>query len=98
MLLPRFSRHVLPPATATSGAVSSIRIMSDPLRFFVPSESLQEDQVVITGEPYHHLRNVLRIKAGAVILLLDGHGQCCEVELQQLQPERPQLRRHHARP
>ncbi len=59
--------------------------MSDPLRFFVPAESLQGDQVVITGEPYHHLRNVLRIKSGAILLLLDGLGQCCQVELEQLQ-------------
>ena len=59
--------------------------MSDPLRFFVPAKSLQGDQVVITGEPYHHLRNVLRIKSGAILLLLDGFGQCCEVELEQLQ-------------
>ncbi len=61
--------------------------MSDPLRFFVPIESLQSDQIVIAGEPYHHLRNVLRIKPGAVVLLLDGFGQCCEVQLEQLQPK-----------
>ena len=61
--------------------------MSDPLRFFVPAESLQGDQVIITGSPYHHLRNVLRIKKGAVLLLLDGFGQCCEVQLEQLQAE-----------
>ncbi|MDH3453663.1 MAG: 16S rRNA (uracil(1498)-N(3))-methyltransferase [Desulfuromonadales bacterium] len=59
--------------------------MSDPLRFFVPAESLLGDPVVITGDPYHHLRNVLRIKTGAIILLLDGYGQCCEVQLAQLQ-------------
>lgn len=59
--------------------------MSDPLRFFVPADSLQRDPVVITGDPYHHLRNVLRIKAGAILLLLDGFGQCCEVQLEQLQ-------------
>ncbi len=59
--------------------------MSDPLLFFVPTESLQGDQVVIAGGAYHHLRNVLRCKAGCVVVLLDGHGQCCEVELEQLQ-------------
>jgi 16S rRNA (uracil1498-N3)-methyltransferase len=66
--------------------------MSDPLRFFVPAESLLSDQVVITGEPYHHLRKVLRIKPGATILLLDGFGQCCEVRLEQLQPEQATTR------
>lgn len=62
--------------------------MSDPLRFFVPPEGLQGDQVIITGEPYHHLRNVLRVKSGTIILLLDGFGQCCEVILEQLQSDR----------
>lgn len=59
--------------------------MSDPLRFFVPTESMQGDQVVIIGEPFHHLRNVLRVKPGAIILLLDGFGLCCEVRLERLQ-------------
>jgi 16S rRNA (uracil1498-N3)-methyltransferase len=66
--------------------------MSDPLRFYVPTESLQKDQVVITGEPYHHLRNVLRVRPGATILLLDGRGQCCAVQLEQLQPEQATTR------
>lgn len=60
--------------------------MSDPLRFFVPPESLQSDQIVVTGEPYHHMRKVLRIKAGATVFLFDGFGLCCEVQLAQLQP------------
>jgi 16S rRNA (uracil1498-N3)-methyltransferase len=66
--------------------------MSDPLRFFVPTESLQGDLVVITGEPCHHLRNVLRSKPGSVILLLDGRGQCCEARLEQLQPDQATAR------
>ena len=66
--------------------------MSDPLRFFVSPESLQSDQVVIAGEPYHHLRNVLRVKPGAIILLLDGFGQCCEVQLEQMQPKQATTR------
>ena len=59
--------------------------MSDPLRFFVPAVSLQSDQVIITGESYHHLHKVLRIKPGAIILLLDGLGHCCQVQLEELQ-------------
>lgn len=60
--------------------------MSDPVRFFVPAESLQSDQITISGEPYHHLSKVLRIKTGAIVLLLDGCGFCCEVQIDQLQP------------
>lgn len=66
--------------------------MSDPVRFFVPAESLQSDQIVISGEPYHHLRKVLRLKAGAIILLLDGDGHCCEVQIEQLQSEQATTR------
>ncbi len=66
--------------------------MSDPLRFFVPAVSLQIEQVVITGEPYHHLRKVLRVKPGAIILLLDGLGNCCQVQLDQLQSEQATTR------
>lgn len=59
--------------------------MSDPVRFFVPAESLQGEPIIISGEPYHHLRKVLRLKAGAKVLLLDGHGHCCEVRIEELQ-------------
>jgi 16S rRNA (uracil1498-N3)-methyltransferase len=69
--------------------------MSDPARFFVPAESLQGEQITISGEPYHHLRNVLRLKPGATVLLLDGCGQCCEVQIEQLQPEQATTRVIH---
>ncbi|MCM1157089.1 MAG: 16S rRNA (uracil(1498)-N(3))-methyltransferase [Bacteroidales bacterium] len=41
-------------------------------RFFVSSEQFNTDGVVITGEDYHHIRNVLRMKAGEEILVCDG--------------------------
>ncbi len=66
--------------------------MSDPVRFFVPAESLQGEQIVISGEPYHHLRKVLRLKLGAIVLLLDGCGHCCEVQIEQLQAEQATTR------
>jgi 16S rRNA (uracil1498-N3)-methyltransferase len=56
--------------------------MSDPLRFFVPPESLHDDQVTIGGDTHHHLHNVLRTRPGSTLTLLDGQGLCCEVELQ----------------
>jgi 16S rRNA (uracil1498-N3)-methyltransferase len=55
--------------------------MSDPLRFFVPPESLQGDPIIIEGDAHHHLRNVLRVKPGAKILLLDGNGGYCNTEV-----------------
>ena len=40
------------------------------------------DQVTISGDAHHHLHNVLRTRLGSRLTLLDGQGQCCEVELQ----------------
>ena len=56
--------------------------MPDPLRFFVPPESLLGDQVTIGDEVHHHLHNVLRTKPGSILTLLDGQGLCCEVKLE----------------
>jgi len=61
--------------------------MSDPLRFFVPTACLENERVILEGEPHHHLRNVLRIRPGSIIVLLDGLGQCCEALLEQLQSD-----------
>lgn len=59
--------------------------MSDPLRFFVPADSLRGDEISISGDAYHHLHRVLRCKPGDEVLLLDGTGECCLVQLRQLQ-------------
>lgn len=40
-------------------------------RFFVSPEQLKETPVLIGGEDYNHIRNVLRMKAGEEILLSD---------------------------
>ena len=40
------------------------------------------DQLTISGDAHHHLHHVLRTRLGSVVTLLDGQGQCCEVELQ----------------
>ena len=58
--------------------------MSDPLRFFVPPESLQGDQVTLSGDTHHHLHKVLRVRPGTHLTLLDGLGDCCEVELEMI--------------
>lgn len=59
--------------------------MSDPLRFFVAADSLQCDEILITGDTYHHLHKVLRCRPGDELLLLDGSGTCCLVQLLALQ-------------
>lgn len=43
-------------------------------RFYVPAEALREQIVVIMGEEFKHLSNVLRLKAGDTVWLFDGVG------------------------
>lgn len=69
--------------------------MSDPLRFFVPADSLAGDDVRITGEAHHHLHRVLRCRPGDELLLLDGHGECCLVQLVQVQSHQATTRVLH---
>lgn len=45
-------------------------------RFFVESQQLLEDSIVLTGENAQHAK-VLRLKAGEEVLLCDGEGKEC---------------------
>lgn len=40
-------------------------------RFFVSPEQLKQSPILITGEDYNHIRNVLRMKTGEEVLLSD---------------------------
>lgn len=54
-------------------------------RFFVESEKLANGpQITLEGEVAHQLARVLRLEAGAHILLLDGTSQEYEVELEEI--------------
>jgi 16S rRNA (uracil1498-N3)-methyltransferase len=56
--------------------------MKNTLRFFVAPEALVTDQVQIDDQALaHQLGRVLRLAPGARVLLLDGQGSACEVEL-----------------
>ena len=41
-------------------------------RFFVKTEQLHDEPIVLCGEDYNHIRNVLRMKQGEEVLLCDG--------------------------
>lgn len=43
-------------------------------RFFVPPEWIEGDSLTISGKQAHQLRNVLRLKPGDRIVVLDGDG------------------------
>lgn len=43
-------------------------------RFFIPDSAVSGNTVVITGEDAHHIKNVLRMKAGDTISVVSGCG------------------------
>jgi 16S rRNA (uracil1498-N3)-methyltransferase len=53
-------------------------------RFFVPPTLLLGPEVALPAEVVHHLGTVLRLAAGAEILLLDGAGTVCRCRIEQL--------------
>jgi 16S rRNA (uracil1498-N3)-methyltransferase len=57
-------------------------------RFFVAASWLEKDKVIITGPLVHRLRNVLRLKAGDHVILLDNSGWEHEVELTNVSTQR----------
>lgn len=50
-------------------------------RFFIQSHSLSGDAPVITGDDASHIRNVLRLKPGDEIELIDGTGLECDARI-----------------
>jgi 16S rRNA (uracil1498-N3)-methyltransferase len=50
-------------------------------RFFVAASWLEKETVTITGPLVHRLRNVLRLEAGAHVILLDNSGWEHEMEI-----------------
>ena len=50
-------------------------------RFFVSPDQLEGDKVTITGPAVHHIRDVLRLRPGDSIVVLDNSGWGREVEI-----------------
>lgn len=46
-------------------------------RFFAETLDTGSDKVVLTGDEAHHIRCVLRMKAGDEVLLINGRGEEC---------------------
>jgi 16S rRNA (uracil1498-N3)-methyltransferase len=53
-------------------------------RFFIPPEWIRDKQVTLSDEAAHQARNVLRLRAGDRVVVLDDTGWECEVELSQV--------------
>jgi 16S rRNA (uracil1498-N3)-methyltransferase len=50
-------------------------------RFFVPPSSVDGDTVILTGAVVHQIKNVLRLRAGDTIVVLDDSGWEYRVQL-----------------
>src|SRR5262245_42442479 len=44
-------------------------------RFFVPTNQIHHSLAVISGDEFHHLRRVLRVRLGDEITICDDHGR-----------------------
>ncbi len=55
-------------------------------RFFIQSHSLSIDSPLITGDDAGHIRNVLRLKPGDEIELIDGTGLECNARIVGISP------------
>ncbi|MCS7260969.1 MAG: 16S rRNA (uracil(1498)-N(3))-methyltransferase, partial [Anaerolineae bacterium] len=53
-------------------------------RFFIPPEWIREKHVTLSGEMAHQICNVLRLRLGDRIIVLDDTGWEYEVELQRV--------------
>lgn len=56
-------------------------------RLFVPALSEAQSSVMIGGMDHHHLRNVLRLRRGDTLVLLDGNGQAFHAEIVEVHRE-----------
>ncbi|MEA1958368.1 MAG: RsmE family RNA methyltransferase [Chloroflexota bacterium] len=57
-------------------------------RFFIPRQAIDRDKVTLKGDIVHQVRDVLRMKSGDRILVLDDSGWEYEVVLNQVDRDR----------
>jgi 16S rRNA (uracil1498-N3)-methyltransferase len=50
-------------------------------RFFTEPESLDETEVILKDDEFHHLRNVSRLEVGEFVELLDGAGRVAKAKI-----------------
>lgn len=56
--------------------------------FFIPPEWIDKDSISISGEQVHQIREVLRLKSGDGIVVLDNTGMEYQVELRDITREK----------
>lgn len=61
-------------------------------RYFVKSDQIQENQIIIVGDDVHHIKRVMRFRQGTNILCTDGKGQDYLAEIVELTDETVQCK------
>jgi len=61
-------------------------------RLYVPPASLSTGTLILRGDDHHYLFRVLRLRAGAVVLLFDGRGREADAVVEGIEKERATLR------
>ena len=56
-------------------------------RFFIKREDIKEDRGLIHGDEAHHMIQVLRLKIGSKLILLDGEGTEYDATIDEIQDE-----------
>jgi 16S rRNA (uracil1498-N3)-methyltransferase len=56
-------------------------------RFFISPDQIIKKEPLLTGADAHHLRSVLRLKVGDVIIVFDGQGQEYQARIAAIGPE-----------
>lgn len=60
-------------------------------RFFTEPENLDQDSVALTGDEFHHLKNVSRLEEGEIIELLDGAGRIARSKITKIDKRSAQI-------
>lgn len=53
-------------------------------RVYIPPDKIKKEDIVVIGEEFHYLKNVLRIKAGESVEIFDGKGKICQTEVRSI--------------
>jgi 16S rRNA (uracil1498-N3)-methyltransferase len=56
-------------------------------RFIIPTQLLADETITITGELFHHMARVLRLKKDTRVILADGSGRECVGTIRQVAGE-----------
>ena len=54
-------------------------------RFYAPKENFSDKKITLSLEETRHLRDVLRLRAGDVVLVFDGEGREFSCEIRQIE-------------